>query len=306
MSPDSQMRKILIILTVSLTAAFWVARAQGQQQPSSGEQVQTLMTHRQEMSAQAVEEPQRRRFEEGKSDSTFPSDRRTVMKAGVVHVLTPEEQNALRHNDRGLDLFSKGKVENAMKEYQEAIRLDPKLAAAHNNLGTVYFATGRLEEALAAFGHACELDPEYGQAFFNLALTQIKLGHEKEANAALDEALHAYKSAGDTNLKAGRLKEAEEAFQGMLQIDPNYASALTGLAMVYNASRRYEEAAASAERALKQSPNSVDAHYAAGLAYASLGRRDAALEHLARLQQLNAKEFADPLAELINKKAPAK
>jgi len=297
-----KIRKILVSLTIIGAAAVFV-RAQ---QPSSAQEIQTLMTHRQEMSNRAMEEPSRRRFEEGKSDTKFPSDANTNTKGGVVRALTPDQQNALRHNDRGLDLFSQGKLDNAIKEYQEAIRLDAKLAAAHNNLGSAYFAAGRFEEALTAFANACEADPDYGQAFFNLALAHIKLGHEKEANAALDGALHAYKSSGDAHLKAGRLKEAEEAFQGMLQIDPNYAPALTSLATVYNAAGRYDDARTSADRALKQSPNSAEAHYAAGMANASLGKREAALEHLARLQQLNATDLAHKLSEFINEKAPAK
>lgn len=308
------------------------------QQPSSSEQLDTLMTHRQEMSKRAVEETQKRRFEEGKSDSTFPSDMKNARKGGVLRALTPEQQKALQHNERGLQLFSKGKLDAAMKEYQEAIHSDPNLPAAHNNLGTAYFALGRLEEASAAFHRACELDADYGQAFFNLALAQIKLGHQKEANETLDAALRAYNSEGKAHLKAWRLKEAEEAFRGMLQIDPEYALALMGLGLVYNAAGRYEEAAGnlrrvaerepansaaheilaetlyreqkyeeaatSAERALKLFPDSSEAHYLAGLARASLGQRDNALAHVARLRQLKSPDLAQQLSDFINTKTP--
>jgi superkiller protein 3 len=307
------------------------------QQPSSSDQLNTLMTHRQELSTRAVEETRRRRFEEKKSDSTFPSDAENARKAAVLRALTPAEQKALQHNERGLQLFAKGKQEGAIKEYQDAIRSDPKLAAAHNNLGSAYFAANRFEEAAAAFRRACELDPDYGQAFFNLALAQIKLGHEREANEAIDAASRAYYSAGKAHFKAGRLKEAEEAFRGMLQIDPEYAPALMLLGLVCNAAGRYEEAArnarrvterepgnagaheilaealygqqhyeeaaVSAERALKASPNFLDAHYLAGRARASLGQREPALAHLARLQQLKAPDLAQQLSDFINAKA---
>ena len=328
----------LIATTASLaTLSAPKVRAQ---QPSSSEQLNTLMTHRQEMSSRAVEETQKRRFEEGRSDSTFPSDIANARRRGVVRALTPEQQKALKHNERGLQLFSKGKQDDAIKEYQEAIRSDPMLAAAHNNLGSTYFAARRFEEAAAAFRRACELDSDYGQAFFNLALAQLKLGHEKEANETLDAALRAYNSAGETHLKAGRLKEAEEAFRGMLQIDPEYAPALMRLGLVYNdagryeeaaqnvrrvaerepgnalahqilaealyGEQKYEEAAASAERALKFSPDSPDALYLAGLARASLGERDPALAHLTRLRELKTPDLAQQLSDFINKKAPAK
>ena len=339
----TKMRRAIGTFTLMAAAALiaTLSAPQGRaQQPSSSEQVNTLMIHRQEMSNRAVEETRTRRFEEGKSDSTFPSDMMVARKGGVVRALTPEEQRALQHNERGLELFSKGKLEPAMKEYQEAIRSDAKFAEAHNNLGSAYFAAGRFEEAAAAFRRACELDADYGQAFFNLALAEIKLGHEKEANEMLDAALHAYNSAGEAHLKAGRFKEAEEAFRGMLQIDPEYAPALMRLGLVFNAADRheeaaqnvrrvverepanaaaheilaealyglqkYEEAAASAERALKLSPNSPDAIYIAGLARASLGQRDAALAHLARLGQLKSPDLTQQLSDFINKKAPAK
>jgi tetratricopeptide (TPR) repeat protein len=288
-----------------------------------------------------VDEPTRRRFEEGKSDTTFPSDRtKNTSKGGVVRALTPEQQKALQHNERGLELFSKGKIDGAIKEYQQAIKSDPKLAAAHNNLGSAHFAAGRFEEAAVAFRSACDLDANYGQAFFNLALTQIKLGNEKEASETLHAALRAYNSAGEAHFLAGRLKEAEEEFKGMLQIDAEYAPALMRLALVYNAAGRYgeatqnvrrvadreptnaaaqeilaealygeqkyEEAAAAAERAIKLSPKSPDAHYLAGRARASLGHRDAALVHLAKLKELNSPELAQQLSDFIDKKAPAK
>jgi tetratricopeptide (TPR) repeat protein len=326
-----------LLVTAALTAVVFAHEARSQQ-PSSAEQIQTLMTHRQEMSARSVQETNKQRFEEKKSDTRFPSDsvKRTV---GVLRALTPEQQKALQHNERGMELFSKGKLDGAIKEYEQAIRLDPKLAAAHNNLGSAQFAAARFEEAAAAFRQASELDAESGQAFFNLALAQIRLGRQKEATEALDSALRSYNSAGETHLKAGRLKEAEEAFRGMLQIDPEYGPALLRLGLVYNDARRYEEsaqcarrvaereptnapahallaealygqqkyeeAAVSAERAFKVSPDFSVAIYTAGLARASLRQRDAALAHLARLRQLNSPTLAQQLSEFIDKKAPA-
>jgi tetratricopeptide (TPR) repeat protein len=330
-----------VIGAFTLLAAFVLSASQVcAQQPSSADSLQTLMEHRQDLSRRAVEETKQRRFEEGRSDSSFPSDNANAAKRGVIPALTPQQQKALKYNERGLELFSKGQFDGAMKEYQEAIRSDPKLAAAHNNLGSAYFASGRFEEAATAFRLACELDPDYGQAFFNLALSQIKLGHEKEANETLNAALRAYNSTGEAQLKAGHFKEAEEAFLGMLQIDPEYAPALLRLGLVYNFAKRYaeaaqflhhgaerdpanaaahellaealygeqkyEEAAVSAERALKLSPNHPDALYFAGLARASLGQRDAALIHLDKLRRLNSPELTQRLLDFINQKATVK
>jgi tetratricopeptide (TPR) repeat protein len=314
------------------------ARAQGM---DSSQALTKLMEQRTEMSNRAVTETQRRRFEEGKSDTRFPSDASKAGAApGVVRAVSPEERKALAHNERGLALFAKGEVEKAVREYAEALRAYPNLAAAHNNLGSAHFAAGRFEEAAAAFRRAAEIEPNYAQAHFNLALAQLKLGREREADAALQAALRAYYTSGDEHFIAGRLKEAEESYRGMLQIDPEYVPALLRLGLVANEARRFEEAAehlrraaarqpgnvyaheglaeslygsgkfgeaaAAAERALELNPDSRAAHYFAGLALASLGRRDAALAHLARLKQLGAPAYAQTLSDLIDKKSPAK
>ena len=321
-------------------AALSASRAQSPATDSS-EALNTLMQHRMEMSNRSVDETQKRRFEEGKSDSRFPSDaNRAGAKPGVVRAVSPEEQKALARNERGLEYFSKGKFEQAVKEYDEALKLYPQLAAAHNNMGSAYFALARYEEAARSFAEAARLDPAYAQAHFNLALALIKLGREREAGEALDAATRAYTAEGDEELAAGRLKEAEESFRAILQIDPEYAAAHERIGLVYNAAQRFGEAAASFKHALQKTPDdaptleglaealiglrdynaaleaaahaarlrpdSANAHYLSGLAHASLGERDAALAELSKLQQLKADAPAKLLSDLIEKRAPEK
>jgi tetratricopeptide (TPR) repeat protein len=348
-SPNSEHRRasndrplgLLLFALLALGLSSVAARAQQGAPGDSSQAYRALMQHRMEMSNRSVEETQRRRFEDGKSDSSFPSDaNRAATRPGVVRAASPEEQKALAHNERGLDLFSKGKLEQAIKEYNEAIRAFPTLAAAHNNLGSAYFAAARFEDAAASFREAVKLDPDYGQAHFNLALTDIKLGHDAEANDALVAATRAYNNTGEAHLKAGRLKEAEESFRAMLQIDPDYAPALLRLGLLCNADRRfeeaaqhlqrvivhqptnsdaheslaesllglhkYDEAAAAADRALKLTPDSPGAHYLAGLARASLAQRDLALSHLAKLKQLKSDDYAQRLSDFIDKNSPPK
>jgi tetratricopeptide (TPR) repeat protein len=338
MRPSSFGRAALASLFVLAT----LSAARGQQPASdSSEAYRTLMQHRMEMSNRSVDETQKRRFEEGKSDSRFPSDaNKASAKGAVVRAVSPEEQKALARNERGLGYFSKNKFEQAIKEYEEALRLYPSLAAAHNNMGSAYFALARYEDAARCFAEAARVEPAYAQAHFNLALAFIKLGREREANDSLLEASRAYVAEGDAHLEAGRLREAEESFRALLQIDPDYALAFERIGLVYNAANRFGEAAAAFKRALQKTPDdpsaleglaeahlglrdyasaadaaaraarlrpdSVNAHYLSGLAHASLGRRDLALADLSKLQQLKAEVSAKLLSDFIEKKAPDK
>ncbi|HEX8146072.1 MAG TPA: tetratricopeptide repeat protein [Pyrinomonadaceae bacterium] len=341
MTHESRARRRAPQALLALAALALLAAPQARAQLDSSQSYRTLMQQRMEMSRRSVEEAQRRRFEEGKSDTNFPSDaNKAGAKPGVVRAVSPEERKALAHNERGLAHFEKGRIEQAVREYDEAIRAYPSLAAAHNNLGSAHFAAARFEEAAASFRRAAEIDPNYGQAHFNLALAHLKLGREREADAALQSAVRAYYTAGDAHFKAGRLKEAEESYRGMLQIDPGYVPALLRLGLVCNTARRFEEAAghlrlaaarepanpyaheglaealhglgkhdeaaASADRALRLSPDSPAAHYFAGLARAALGQRDAALAHLAKLRQLKADNYAQLLSDFLDRKSPDK
>src|SRR5215207_9445860 len=287
MTHETGARRRVTYALLALAALALACAPPARAQSDASQSFRTLMQQRMEMSSRAVEEAQRRRFEEGKSDTNFPSDaNRAAAKAGVVRVVSPEERKALAHNERGLSHFEKGKVEQAVKEYNEAIRAYPALAAAHNNLGSAHFAALRFEEAAASFRRAAEIDPDYGQAHFNLALAHLKLGREREADAALQAAVRAYYLSGDGHFKAGRLKESEEAYRGMLQIDPGYVPALLRLGLVCNTARRFDEAAQHLRLAASRESTNPYAHEGLAEALHGLNKDDEAAASADRALQL--------------------
>jgi Flp pilus assembly protein TadD len=58
---------------------------------------------------------------------------------------------------KGIALASQGKYDEAVKAYDEAIRLDPNYAKAWYNKGVAIEALGKTTEANAAFTNAKEL-----------------------------------------------------------------------------------------------------------------------------------------------------
>ena len=334
--------RLVSLALVALAALVWpTATTHAQARTSDPEEnLRQLMQDRMEQSRRAVDETERRRFEEHKSDAPFPSDAQAATKPGVVRALTPEARQALAHTDKGLNYFAQHKFEQAIKEYDEAIKLDPKLAAAHNNLGSAYFALTRYTEAAAAFQQATQLDPKYGQAHLNLALAYLKLGREQEAHAAYDAAFNAYFTTGDEHFQAGRYKEAETAYQALLQIDPDYALAHFRLGLLYHTTGRFAEAVEAFQHVLKSQPESAvtyealagsyydqhkytetieaaahaiklkpqapGAHYFAGLAYVALDILTEARAEYDRLKALHADDYAQRLADTIGKKTANK
>jgi len=62
----------------------------------------------------------------------------------------------------------KGRTDEAIAEFAEALRLKPDNAEAHYDLGALYGREGKLDEAIAEFQEAIRLQPDYAAARLNL------------------------------------------------------------------------------------------------------------------------------------------
>ena len=74
-------------------------------------------------------------------------------------------------------------LREAIAQYEEALRLAPRSAAAHNNLATALLGAGRADEGIDLLRRALELAPDYEIARRNLdlALTARSAGDREES-----------------------------------------------------------------------------------------------------------------------------
>jgi len=94
------------------------------------------------------------------------------------------------HNNLGYNLLMQKKNEEAAKEFEEALKLNPTSAIAHNNLGMALARSGASAKALAAW--QATADP--ATAHNNLAAVWIEKGNYSEARKELQLALGYNKS----------------------------------------------------------------------------------------------------------------
>ena len=66
--------------------------------------------------------------------------------------------------NRGNAHKDKGDNDRAIKDYSEAIRLDPKYVVAYFNRGSVYSYKGDYDRAIKDFDEAIRLDPKDAMA----------------------------------------------------------------------------------------------------------------------------------------------
>ncbi|MFQ6672538.1 MAG: tetratricopeptide repeat protein, partial [Candidatus Tectimicrobiota bacterium] len=62
------------------------------------------------------------------------------------------------------------RLEEAVREYRTATRLDPDFVEARTNLGAIYASQGRLDEAIVELEKAVVVNPNHREAHTNLAI----------------------------------------------------------------------------------------------------------------------------------------
>lgn len=79
-------------------------------------------------------------------------------------------------------------VAMALTDYDEALRLNPRLVYAWFNKGNLYYASGDLTSALRCYSEALEGDPQLAPALFNRGITYLRMGNKQAAFADLSKA----------------------------------------------------------------------------------------------------------------------
>src|SRR5262249_30073401 len=85
----------------------------------------------------------------------------------------------------GNALVNKGRLDEAIAECREAIRLKEDYPEAHYTLGNALNRKGRLDEAIAAFREAIRLRKDFPEAQCNLGLALMRTGQYRAAVQAL-------------------------------------------------------------------------------------------------------------------------
>ena len=75
---------------------------------------------------------------------------------------------ALARNNRGHLKYLKVDFYGAIKDYTEALKLDPNLAVSYYNRGQIHYRMGRFSVAIEDLKKAVELDPTFEDACMNL------------------------------------------------------------------------------------------------------------------------------------------
>ena len=87
-------------------------------------------------------------------------------------------------------LFDKQKFSDAVPWYQKSLTLDPANVNARTDLGTAYFDLGHPQEAVKEFNQSLKIDPNHQPTLFNLIVVSIEGTHDLGAAGQAWQRLH--------------------------------------------------------------------------------------------------------------------
>ncbi|XP_062974543.1 tetratricopeptide repeat protein 6 [Elgaria multicarinata webbii] len=129
--------------------------------------------------------------------------------------------------NRGVINQFMGFLNCAMKDYQQAITVDPSYALAYFNAANIYFLNRQFSQANKHYSKALTLDPKNESAFLNRAITNTLLKN---------------------------FEEAKEDFEKAISLSPFSAAIYYNKANLYSTLQQYEQAEEDISKALSIQP----------------------------------------------------
>ncbi|KAA0889858.1 tetratricopeptide repeat protein [Oryzomonas rubra] len=211
------------------------------------------------------------------------------------------------------------KTDQAVSAFKKALGLDPQNTTAYNYLGQIYMSQGKNADAIKAFQQIVRIQSNAATADGSstaptLADAHISLGNAYLQNKQYTQSEKEYKTAARLNpqnpvavytlgqqyVTQNRLSEAEAQFKQVQKLSPKDGNVYYALGQVYNKEGKYDEAVTNLEKSLTLKTKFPSANYELGVAYNGLGRTADAKNQLSILKNTDT-TLASQLQFIINK-----
>ena len=176
------------------------------------------------------------------------------------------EQKAVAYRNRGNTRADAGANSQALADFNEAIRLQPKAVGAYAGRARARLALRDVDGAVADYGQALLLAPETaslhvgrGHAHFVRGDTTAAIADFTEAIRLNPQSPSTFNRRGLAYRRSGDLARAIEDYTAAITINPIYALAYNNRAYVYEAQSRKDDAIADFQAALLLDPSLIGA-----------------------------------------------
>src|SRR5436309_2094371 len=181
-----------------------------------------------------------------------------IVKIGEKYVLLQVVSEAEAHYYLGYALAGQGKLDEAVGEFLNALRINAEYAEAHTGLGNALGLQDKLDEAIAEQREALRINPQYAEAHNYLGIALLEQGKLEEAIAEYRETLRinpnyeeAHYNLGVALKDQGKLDEAIREYRETLRVNPHGAKAYNNLGAALLEQGKLDEAIAEYREGLR-------------------------------------------------------
>jgi protein O-mannosyl-transferase len=202
------------------------------------------------------------------------------------HTLGVTPRNFFAHDGLGQFLLNHGRVDEAIDQFEAALKIAPDFDRAETNLMAALTKKGSTDDTIARLQTLVRQYPNDAQGYYSLGNALLKKGDSQDAMAAYEKALAiqasypaAHYNIGIALDQNGRIDEAIGHYQQAVKEDPHYAEAYSLLGNDLLRKTRVDEAIAAYEQALKSRPAYPEVEKNIGLALFQKGRPSEGIAH---------------------------
>lgn len=143
--------------------------------------------------------------------------------------------DAEMHSGLGLMLLQLNRVDEGIKELEQAVKIKAD-SAAYCNLGLAWVQKGRLSRAMECYAKSIQLKPDNAKAHYNLGnayfaqnMPEKAIAEYRVAIRAVPDYVRAYDMLAIVLIQTGKIEEAIATYERVLKIDPDDKNAQIGL-----------------------------------------------------------------------------
>ncbi|MBO0931542.1 tetratricopeptide repeat protein [Fibrella sp. HMF5036] len=210
--------------------------------------------------------------------------------------------------EQGRKLLREGKTREAVQVLNQAVEADADNADAFNTRGVAYFELKEYNNALLDYEQALKVKPDFYSPYYNRALLKTTQGDIQGALTDYSQAIRlapdtAKRGASEAFLNRGQLFAAQDQIQPALtdfdqsiKLNPRNALALYNRGNLRFNQKNLDGAIADFQACIAVDAKFGKAFYGLGLAQVLANQRDAACLSLKQAQKLNYPDAANAVA----------
>ena len=205
----------------------------------------------------------------------------------VKNNINSNKDQALEKYQEGVALKNNKKYEEAIKCFEEALKINPQCMQAWNKKGSCNFSLGNFKDMFHDFEESLKIDHTYFLPYYNLGVAFSENGYFEQALVFVEKSIScksdyydSWYNKGVYLSNLGRYEEAIIAYDNALEINPISPNSWynKGLCLYYLS--RFDESVECYEKVLIYDSNDLSALNNISVTLGEAGRFNEALEYL--------------------------